>query len=92
MSSTIMQSQSFQAAQPQAIGEALRELSAAAQHLFQSIRATLQKQDASASKELTPAEEANRVRQMATTYLRTDPGFAEDLFAAADRHERAHGL
>ena len=35
------------------------------------------------------AEEANRVREMAYDYLHTDPGFADDLFAAADRHELA---
>jgi len=28
------------------------------------------------------------VRELANTYLRTDPGFAADLYAAADRHER----
>lgn len=39
---------------------------------------------------LTPTQEANRVREMAFRLQRTDPGFAADLFAAADRHERLH--
>jgi hypothetical protein len=32
--------------------------------------------------------EAAAVREMAYRHLKTDPGFAADLFAAADRHER----
>ena len=34
------------------------------------------------------AREAQAVRDMARRYLRTEPGFAADLAAAADRHER----
>ena len=36
------------------------------------------------------AREAQEVREMARTYLRTQPGFAADLAAAADRHELQH--
>lgn len=35
--------------------------------------------------------EANRVRNLAMDYMRHDPRFAADLFAAADRHEELHG-
>ena len=35
------------------------------------------------------AREAAAVRALAHTYRATDRGFAEDLYAAADRHERA---
>jgi len=38
----------------------------------------------------TPVQEAQKVRELATSYLRTDPSFAAELFAAADRHERLH--
>ena len=31
--------------------------------------------------------EAQKVRQMAYRYAKTDPGFAADLYAAAARHE-----
>ena len=31
--------------------------------------------------------EAQRVRDLAHTYSKTDPGFAADLYAAASRHE-----
>ena len=43
---------------------------------------------------LTAAEsasvEAQRVREMAYSYAKTDPGFAADLYAAAARHESLH--
>lgn len=39
----------------------------------------------------SPAQEANNVRAMAFAQMKTDPGFAADLFAAADRHEQLHG-
>jgi hypothetical protein len=38
----------------------------------------------------TAAIEAQNVRDMAYTYLKTDPGFAADLYAAAARHESLH--
>jgi hypothetical protein len=42
----------------------------------------------------TPAKgaalEAQRVRELASTYAKTDPGFASDLYAAAARHEGLH--
>jgi hypothetical protein len=40
----------------------------------------------------TPAQQAQEVREMAVLQMRTDPRFAADLFAAADRHERLHGV
>jgi hypothetical protein len=36
------------------------------------------------------AEELASVRALADSYRRTDPGFASDLYAAADRHELAN--
>jgi hypothetical protein len=40
---------------------------------------------------LTPAQkvamEADKVRELAYMYSKTDPGFASDLYAAAARHE-----
>jgi hypothetical protein len=35
------------------------------------------------------ADELASVRALADSYRRSDPGFACDLYAAADRHERA---
>lgn len=42
-----------------------------------------------AKRALSRNEEAAAVRDMAYRVQRTDPGFAADLFAAADRHEGA---
>lgn len=39
-----------------------------------------------------PAREAAEVRTMAQALMRTDPRFAAELFAAADRHEVLHGV
>ena len=36
-------------------------------------------------------EEASRVREMAYRLFESDPGFARDLMAAADRHEYMGG-
>ena len=33
------------------------------------------------------AREAQSVRELASSYSKTDPGFAADLYAAAARHE-----
>ena len=35
--------------------------------------------------------EADAVREWAWTFARTDRSFSDDLFAAADRHERLQG-
>jgi hypothetical protein len=40
----------------------------------------------------TPEQEAQAVREMALEYQRRDPRFAAELMAAADRHERLHGV
>ena len=39
---------------------------------------------------LTAFQEAERVRAMADELLKTDPDLAQELYAAADRHEYAH--
>jgi hypothetical protein len=38
-----------------------------------------------------PSREAARVRAMAHRYESTDPRFASELYAAADRHEMLYG-
>jgi hypothetical protein len=40
----------------------------------------------------SPEQDAQAVREMAQQYLQVDPRFAAELFAAADRHERLHGI
>lgn len=36
------------------------------------------------------SHEAAKVRELAYSYSKTDPGFASDLYAAAARHESLH--
>jgi hypothetical protein len=40
----------------------------------------------------TPTQEAQEVRELALEVQQTDPRFAAELLAAADRHERLHGV
>jgi len=37
------------------------------------------------------SREAQKVRELAYSYSKTDPGFASDLYAAAARHEGLNG-
>jgi hypothetical protein len=92
MSSTTLQSNSYALARPQAVGEALHELSVASTKLLKALWAALRVRSAANDQPLAPSDEARRVRELAFGYLNSDPGFAADLFAAADRHERLHGL
>ena len=92
MSSTTLHSPRYAPARPQAVGVALRELAAAAHQVLRAATAALKQRRTPAQEALSPAEEASRVRELAGTYLKTDPGFAADLYAAADRYERVHGL
>ncbi len=92
MTSTTMQSQGFAPARPQAVGEALRELSTAAARVLTALRSALPQRRSAPARALSPAEEAARVRDMAGSYVKTDPGFAADLYAAADRCERAQEI
>jgi len=39
---------------------------------------------------LSARDEANQLRDMAADLMKSDPSFAQDLYAAADRHEEAH--
>ena len=67
------------------VSSALQELFTAASNLVAAISATLFK--TAAPRALTVFEEAEQVRMMAESFYDNDPGFAADLFAAADRHE-----
>jgi hypothetical protein len=53
---------------------------------------TLTTRAASQGRTLSPSEEAEQIRAMANDWLDRDPGFAQDLYAAADRHEIEHGV
>jgi hypothetical protein len=71
-----------------AVGPALRELATAATHVLAALRAALF--PSRAELPLGAHEEAEQVRALAFSYLQTDRRFADDLFAAANRHELLH--
>lgn len=65
------------------VREALRGVRIAFGKVKDALVATL-----SLSRPSTPHDEAEQVRELAASYQITDPRFADELFAAADRHER----
>ena len=60
---------------------------APAASLFGSLRQAFSALIGAAPKALSRAQEAAEVREMARRLQAADPGFAADLYAAADRHE-----
>ncbi len=64
-----------------------------AQHAFAALTSWLPAalRAASPVRPSTAEREAAAVREMAYAYSKTDPGFADDLYAAANRHEALHG-
>jgi hypothetical protein len=78
-----------QASRP-GVATALQELTVAARHLGAALLSALQR-DRAAARPLTVFEEAENLRAYARGFERTDRGFASDLYAAADRHERGQG-
>lgn len=91
MTSITLNSQSTTPASQPSIGSALRELAVAGRHLTVALLSTLQRKSAADRQQLSAFQEAENLRALAETWVKTDPGFAADLFAAADRHELNHG-
>lgn len=71
------------------VSEALHELVVASHKLLRALWTATFASSGQAPRPLTALEEANQVRSMADEVLHTDPRFAQDLYAAAERHERA---
>jgi hypothetical protein len=90
MTSITLNTQTPATATQPSIGAALSELMVAGRHLSVALLSTLRRPSA-ASRRLSVLEEAESLRAYAHSYVKTDPGFAQDLFAAADRHELEHG-
>lgn len=86
MPSHILPSQSFKSARPTGAGRALSNLALATARMTQALLASLRR-PARGHHRLSLVEEANELRNFASAYQRSDPGFAADLMAAADRHE-----
>ena len=86
MTSNILPSQSFKPAQPLGFGKALSHLAVATQRMAVALLNALRRPQRQ-QRRLSLVEEANELREYANQFLRNDPAFAADLYAAADRHE-----
>jgi hypothetical protein len=71
-------------------GYSLHALSVALHQVLAALKAAV-KRPVRAPEVSSAAEEANKVRRLADSYRKSDPRFAEDLYAAANRHEVIHG-
>jgi hypothetical protein len=87
MTSTTLQSANITPAHSSSVGEALQGLGLAARQLALAVWATVHRV-ALTPRERTPFEEAQSLRAFADEQRRIDPRFAEDLYAAAYRHEQ----
>ena len=85
MTSTTLTSRVPSTNRPIAIADALIELRGAWAQLLSAVALALRPRRAIAP--LGRAQEAAWVRDFARGHMKSDPGFAADLFAAADRHE-----
>ena len=88
MTSHSLPSQAFRPAQPLGLGKTLRSLATATSRFAVALMNALRR-PTQGPRRLSLVEEANELRHVAATYLKSDPGFAADLMAAADRHELA---
>ena len=88
MASTTLNALSLPNTMQPTVGASVRELLVAGQHLAVAIWHTAFA-PAAQSAGKTAFDEAEELRSFAATVQRTDPEFARDLFAAADRHEAA---
>jgi len=89
MSSTTLLTQDQPSIQTLGVGDALRQLRAAIGQLLASIGAAIRRRSPLPDAPTSRAQAAANVREMAFRLRQSDPGFAADLFAAADHPERA---
>ncbi len=89
MSSTVLNLNTLPASERSSIGAALGEVTVAFKHLATALVQKILAPVSSESRNLTAFEEAEQLRTYAAELQAQDPNFAQDLFAAADRHEIA---
>ena len=91
MTTATLNTSTMASAPSSTIGFAVKELGVAAQHLARAITTALAAGFTWDAKELTPQQAAQQAAQelrvFASSIAANDPGQANDLFAAADRHE-----
>jgi len=91
MASSTLHSLNLAPAQPSSVGQALHELAVAGHQLVLALwsAAGLRISAGRTPSAMTAFDEAEELRAFALQQMRSDPSFAEDLFAAADRHENS---
>lgn len=87
MTTAIFSSSNIAPAQPSNVGVALREFGLATQRLGAALWTAFVSRTRSTPSQMSAAEEAQELRVFASSIAASDPSFASDLFAAADRHE-----
>jgi hypothetical protein len=87
MSSAVLKLNSLPASQGTSIAAALGEVALAFQHLASALVQKVFSRASEQSHTLTAYQEAEALRTYAADIQAQDPDFAQDLFAAADRHE-----
>ena len=87
MSSSVLKLNTLPAGQASSVVSALGEVAVAFKHLASALVQKILAPAAVESKQLTAYEEAEQLRTYAADIQSQDPDFAQDLFAAADRHE-----
>jgi hypothetical protein len=86
-SSSILKLNTLPACEGSSIGAAFGEVALAFKHLATALVRNTFSPAAVQSPVLTACEEAEQLRSYAADIQAQDPDFAQDLFAAADRHE-----
>ena len=89
MSSSVLNLNTLPAAQGNGIAAALGEVAQAFSHLASALIAKVFSPAVEQTAVLTAFQEAEALRSYAADIQAQDPEFAQDLFAAADRHEIA---
>jgi hypothetical protein len=87
MSSSVLKLNTLPAAQGSSIVDALGEVAVAFKHLASALVQKVLTPASVEAVQLTAYEEAEQLRTYAADIQSQDPDFAQDLFAAADRHE-----
>jgi hypothetical protein len=87
MSSSVLKLNTLPARQASSVVSALGEVTVAFKHLASALVQKVLAPAAVESKQLTAYEEAEQLRTYAAEIQSHDENFAQDLFAAADRHE-----
>lgn len=87
MASSVINLDTLTTGQTSSVGAAIGEVAVAFKHLASALVRYVFSTSHAATQPATPFEEAEALRTYALDIQARDPDFAQDLFAAADRHE-----